>query len=67
MLKKIFVLVLLLFIFGCSTTVTNYEMDYYTNFCKDHGGIREANELYFPGYRSFAICQDGTMVNYKKE
>lgn len=66
MLKKIFVLFLCLFLLGC-TSVTNYELDYYTSFCKDHGGVREMNEILFPFDIDYVVCQDGKWMRFKRE
>ncbi len=64
MLNKINILFILLFLFGC-TSVTNYEMDSYANSCKDHGGIREMNEILFPLDIDYVVCQDGKKIIFK--
>ena len=61
-MKKLFIgLFLLILLSGCDVTVNNYEVDGYTENCKDHKGLQSINNFFQSG-----VCNDGTVVNWGK-
>lgn len=58
MLNKIFIIISLSFLFGCS--VGNYEVNGFIKNCEEHGGLVKINSLSDNG-----LCNDGTWVTWQ--
>lgn len=58
-MKYVFLILIMLFISGCNSEITKYEIDFAEDVCKDRGGIYTIETFFI---RPLIVCNDG----YKK-